>query len=52
MLGEKLRHLGLDRLGQQGARSVAQHLGERVANDPGFGRMTADLGNREGRLLE
>ena len=30
MLGEKCRHLGLDRLGQQGPRSVAQHLGQRV----------------------
>ena len=34
MLGEKLSHLGLDRLGQQGARSVAQHLGERVGERP------------------
>ena len=30
MLGEEFGHLGLDRLGQQGPRSVAQHLGERV----------------------
>src|SRR5437868_9819102 len=34
MLGEEFRHLGLDRLGQQGARSVAQHLGERVGKRP------------------
>ena len=34
MLGEEFRHLGLDRLGQQGARSVAQHLGERVGERP------------------
>src|SRR5215217_3994402 len=34
MLGEKFGHLGLDRLGQQGARSVAQHLGERVGERP------------------
>src|SRR5205085_544639 len=34
MLGEEFGHLGLDRLGQQGARSVAQHLGERVAERP------------------
>ena len=30
MLGEEFGNLGLDRLGQQGPRSVAQHLGERV----------------------
>jgi transposase-like protein len=30
MLGEEFGHLGLDRLGRQGPRSVAQHLGERV----------------------
>ena len=34
MLGEEFRHLGLDRLGQQGARSVAQNLGERVGERP------------------
>src|SRR4051794_6284430 len=34
MLGEKFGHLGLDRLRQQGARSVAQHLGERVGKRP------------------
>src|SRR5438309_10601737 len=34
MLGEEFGHLGLDRLGQQGARSVAQHLGERVSKRP------------------
>src|SRR5947208_5977113 len=34
MLGEEFGHLGLDRLGQQGARSVAQHLGKRVAERP------------------
>src|SRR5204862_6947098 len=34
MLGEEFGHLGLDRLGQQGARSIAQHLGERVAERP------------------
>src|SRR5215211_4141988 len=34
MLGEKFGHLGLDRLGQQGARSVAQHLGQRVGKRP------------------
>src|SRR5260370_27204241 len=34
MLGEEFAHLGLDRLGQQGARSVAQHLGERVGERP------------------
>src|SRR4030081_3791444 len=34
MLGEEFGHLGLDRLGQQGARSVAQHLGERVGERP------------------
>src|SRR5215211_6945074 len=34
MLGEKFGHLGLDRLGQQGARSVAQNLGERVGERP------------------
>src|SRR5437763_5477007 len=34
MLGEKFGHLGLDRLGQQGTRSIAQHLGERVAERP------------------
>jgi len=34
MLGKKLGHLGLDRLGEQGARSVAQHLGERVGERP------------------
>src|SRR5215211_4982619 len=34
MLGEELGYLGLDRLGQQGARSVAQHLGERVGERP------------------
>src|SRR3954465_9438730 len=34
MLGEKFGHLGLDRLRQQGARSVAQHLGERVGERP------------------
>jgi hypothetical protein len=30
MLGEELGNLSLDRLGKQDARSVAQHLGERV----------------------
>src|SRR5215218_828577 len=34
MLGEELGYLGLDRLGQQAARSVAQHLGERVGERP------------------
>src|SRR4051794_1702113 len=34
MLGEKFGHLGLDRLRQQGTRSVAQHLGERVSKRP------------------
>src|SRR5215213_9984894 len=34
MLGEKFGHLGLNRLRQQGARSVAQHLGERVGKRP------------------
>src|SRR3954471_22345163 len=34
MLGEEFSHLGLDRLRQQGARSVAQHLGERVSKRP------------------
>src|SRR5260221_3459315 len=34
MLGEEFGHLGLDRLGQQGARSVAQHLGKRVGKRP------------------
>src|SRR5437016_7145440 len=34
MLGEEFGHLGLDRLGQQGARSVAQHLVERVGERP------------------
>src|SRR5438067_6358426 len=34
MLGEEFGHLGLDRLGQQGARSVAQHLSERVGERP------------------
>src|SRR5205085_10121241 len=36
MLGEEFGHLGLDRLGQQGARSVAQHLGNRVGERPWF----------------
>jgi hypothetical protein len=30
MLGEEFSHLGFDRLGQQGPRSVAQHLGQWV----------------------
>src|SRR6266513_898794 len=34
MLGEEFGHLGLDRLGQQGARSVAQHRGKRVGERP------------------
>src|SRR5437763_14536620 len=34
MLGEKFGHLGLDRLGQQGTRSIAQHLGKRVGERP------------------
>src|SRR5690349_24984305 len=34
VLGEKLGDLGLDRLRQQGARSIAQHLGERVGKRP------------------
>src|SRR3954466_1029016 len=34
MLGEEFGHLGLDRLRQQGARPVAQHLGERVGIQP------------------
>src|SRR3954451_7581031 len=34
MLGKEFGHLGLDRLRQQGARSVAQHLGERVGERP------------------
>src|SRR3981081_3961376 len=34
MLGEEFGHLGLDRLSQQGARSVAQHLGKRVGERP------------------
>src|SRR5260370_31510326 len=34
MLGEEFGHLGLDRLGQQGTRSVAQHLGKRVGERP------------------
>src|SRR4051812_1881885 len=34
MLGEELGHFCLDRLRQQGARSVAQHLGERVGKRP------------------
>src|SRR3954465_8597793 len=34
MLGEEFGHLGLDRLRQQGARPVAQHLGERVGKQP------------------
>src|SRR3954454_18688459 len=31
MLGEKFGHFCLNRLRQQGTRSVAQHLGERVS---------------------
>src|SRR6185369_14182229 len=34
MLGEEFGHLSLDRLGQQGPRSVAQHLGKRVGTRP------------------
>src|SRR3954453_19368034 len=34
MLGEKFGHFCLNRLRQQGARSVAQHLGERVSKRP------------------
>src|SRR5438067_10463497 len=34
MRGEKFGHLGLDRLGQQGTRSIAQHLGKRVGERP------------------
>src|SRR5438067_10043475 len=34
MRGEKFGHLGLDRLGQQGTRSIAQHLGERIGERP------------------
>src|SRR5258706_6251605 len=34
MLGEEFGNLSLDRLGQQGARSVAQHLGKRVGERP------------------
>src|SRR5580700_10995841 len=34
MLGEKLRHLCLDRLSQYRARPVAQHLGERIGERP------------------
>src|SRR4051795_3530606 len=34
MPGEKFGHFDLDRLRQQGARSVAQHLGERVGKRP------------------
>src|ERR1051325_3450871 len=34
MLDEELGDLGLDRLRQQGARSVAQHLGEQVSKRP------------------
>ena len=34
MLGEEFAYLGLDRLGQQGARAVAQHRGERIGERP------------------
>src|SRR3954471_18940791 len=34
MLGEKFGHFCLNRLRQQGTRSVAQHLGERVGKRP------------------
>src|SRR5258708_39233804 len=34
MLGEEFGHLGLDRLGQQGGRYVAEHLGKRVGERP------------------
>src|SRR3954449_7630916 len=34
MLGEKFGHFCLNRLRQQGTRSVAQHLGERVSKRP------------------
>jgi hypothetical protein len=34
LLDEKFGHLGLDRLGQQGTRTVAQHLGHRVGERP------------------
>src|SRR4051794_16267893 len=34
MLGEKFGHFCLNRLRQQGTRSVAQHLGERVSERP------------------
>src|SRR4051812_35966494 len=34
MLGEKFGHFCLNRLRQQGTRSIAQHLGERVAERP------------------
>src|SRR5207245_8413670 len=34
MLGKEVGHLGLDRLRQQGARPVAQHLGERISERP------------------
>src|SRR3954470_19740711 len=34
MLGEKFGHFCLNRLRQQGTRSIAQHLGEQVAERP------------------
>src|SRR4051794_11097814 len=34
MLGEKFGHFCLNRLRQQGTRSIAQHLGERVSKRP------------------
>src|SRR3954454_11070992 len=34
MLGEKFGHFCLNRLRQQGTRSIAQHLGERVSERP------------------
>jgi hypothetical protein len=34
MFGQKLGDLGFDRLGQQGARTIAQDLGQLVSEDP------------------
>src|SRR4051794_14406380 len=34
MLGEKFGHFCLNRLRQQGTRSIAQHLGERIGERP------------------
>jgi hypothetical protein len=35
MFGQKLGDLDFDRLGQQGARPIAQDLGQMVGEDPG-----------------